>query len=439
MKALAMDPAAIFRAFKYRNFRLFFFGQGISLVGTWMQAVAMGWMAYRMTGSPFLLGLIGFFGQIPTFILSPIAGVMADRSNRRRILIVTQALEMAQALILAGLVLTGAIRVWHLVALSVFLGCVNAFDIPVRQSFIVEMVGRKDDIGNAIALNSMMFNAARLVGPSVAGLLIAITGEGLCFLLNGLSFIAVLASLFAMKVARRHIPDADVDVIEWIREGFHYAFGFAPIRYILLLLGTISFMGTSYVVLMPVFARDVLFGGASTLGFLMASAGLGAMAATIYLASRKNVLGLGRMIPAASSIFSIGMIAFAFSKVLWVSMVLLAIAGFGMMAHMAASNTILQTIVDDDKRGRVMSFYVIAFIGAAPFGSLLAGSLASRIGAANTLMMSGICSLGASLLFAGKLPVIRKKIHPIYRKMGIIPEVASGIGTAARLTMPPED
>lgn len=429
----------IFRTLQYKNFRYFFFGQSVSLIGTWMQAIAMSWLVYRITGSALLLGVVGFSSQIPVFILSPFAGVMADRMDRRRMLIVTQVFFMIQALVLAVITMTGIVEVWHIICLGVFLGCVNAIDIPARQSFIVEMVEKKENLPNAIALNSLLFNAARLVGPSVAGLLIAATGEGVCFLINGVSFLAVILSLTAMKTTAKK-PEADkAGVLEEIREGFAYAFGFAPIRYILMLLGVISLMGASYVVLMPVFAKDVLKGGASTLGFLMASAGVGALVATVYLASRKSVVGLGRMMPIASAIFSIGLIAFSCSRMLWLSFVLLAISGFGFMTHMACSNTILQTIAEDDKRGRVMSFYTMSFIGTAPFGSLFAGWLASKIGATNTIIIGSSCCIAASAVFATKLPQIRRLIHPIYRKIGIIPEVASGIGAASRLSVPPED
>lgn len=429
----------LFRAFKYRNFRLFFAGQSISLVGTWMQAIAMSWLIYRMTSSPFLLGVVGFSSQIPMFILSPIAGLVADRANRHRILITTQVLSLIQAAILAALTLTGVIAVWHIIALGIFLGVINAFDIPVRQSFIVEMVEKKENLGNAIALNSMMFNAARLVGPAVAGMLIAMVGEGICFLINAVSFIAVIWSLLAMKIPKRAADRGPSDIIHGMREGFSYTFGFPPIRFILLLLAVISLMGTSYAVLMPVFAKDILKGGPETLGLLMAGGGVGAMAATIYLASRKSVVGLGRLIPISSAIFSVGIILFSLSHNTMLSTLLLAFAGFGFMTHMAASNTIVQTITDDDKRGRVMSFYMMAFMGMTPIGSLLAGALASSIGAANTLILGAAFCILASAVFATKLPIIRKLVHPIYRKIGIIPEVASGISAAARFTVPPED
>ncbi|MCX5679061.1 MAG: MFS transporter [Candidatus Omnitrophica bacterium] len=429
----------IFRAFGYRNFRLFFVGQGISMVGTWMQAVASGWLAYRLTNSPFMLGIVGFSSQAPIFLLGPLGGFFADTGNKRRILIVTQAISMVQAIVLAALTLSGKIEVWHIIVLGVVLGCVNSFDMPVRQSFIVDMVERKEILGNAIALNSLQFNVARLIGPSIAGILIAVWGEGVCFLINGLSFIAVILSLAAMRVALRESKPKNYKVIEGIREGFNYVSKSIPIRHILLLLSVVSVTGASYVVLMPIFARDIIGGGPETLGFLMSSAGIGALGATLYLASRRTVRGLGRMLVISASIFALSLAAFSFSKSLAVSMTVLVITGFGVMAHMAASNIILQTIADDDKRGRMMSFYTMAFIGTAPIGSLLSGIMASRIGASNTLVVCAILCLAASAVFANKLPVIRQAIRPIYKKMGIIPEVASGLNAVNEFSRPPED
>lgn len=382
----------------------------------------MSWLVYRLTNSALLLGVVGFAGQIPTFILSPFAGVIADRYDRRRILILTQTLSMAQAFVLAILTLTGAVKVCHIIGLGIILGCINSLDIPARQSFIVEMVEKKENLGNAIALNSLMFNAARLVGPSIAGILIAVIGEGICFLINGVSFLAVIISLLAMRIdSHKKTETKNSHVLEGLKEGFIYAFGFAPIRFILSLLSIVSVMGMSYIVLMPVFTKDTLKGGPGTLGFLMASAGVGALIATVYLASRKTILGLGRMIPLSSAIFALGLIAFSLSRFLWLSSLLLMLIGFGVMAHMAASNTILQTIVDDDKRGRIMSFYTMAFMGTAPLGSLLAGSLANSFGVTNTLIIGGVFCLLGSAVFASKLPLLRKIIHPIYKKIGIIP------------------
>ena len=427
---MKIDLKLIFRALTHRNYRLFFSGQIISLTGTWMQQVAVGWLVYRMTNSVFLLGIVGFLGQIPTFLFTPFAGVIADRHNRRSMLLITQTLAMCQALILALLILTKHIQVWQIIVLSVALGVINSFDIPIRQAFTVEMIKNREDLGNAIALNSSMVNAARLIGPSIAGLLIASVGEGICFLLNAISYLAVIASLILMKIAPKKIHASAKNIIYELKEGFRYAFNFAPIRSILLLLGLISLVGVPYQVLMPVFARDIFHGGPAALGFLVGMSGVGALAGAIYLAARKTVLGLGRIIALSSGLFGVGIIAFSFSQVLWISMVLLLACGFGMMVQMASCNIILQTIVEEDKRGRIMSFYTMSFMGMAPFGSLLAGSLASKIGAPHTLLIGGSgCIIGAAL-FASKLSSLRKEIHPIYAKKGIIPEVAKGIQLA---------
>ena len=429
----------IFRALRYRNYRLFFGGQGISLIGTWMQRIALSWLVYRLTGSALLLGVVGFAGQIPTLFLAPVAGVLADRWNCRRILVVTQILAMIQALVLAVLVLTDKITVLEIVILSFFLGIANAFDMPARQTFVVEMVERRrEDLGNAIALNSSLFNGARLLGPTVAGILIAAVGEGVCFLLNGLSYVAVIVSLLAMRVAPREIKARNTHFLQGLKEGFSYAFGFDPIRSIILLVALVGLMGMPYQVLMPIFAREVLRGGSNIFGFLMAATGAGALAGAVYLASRRTVLRLGRTIPVAACILGLGLIALSVSNVLWLSLVLMLFIGFGMMVQMAASNTTLQTIVDDDKRGRVMSLYTMAFMGTAPFGSLLAGGLANKIGPSNTFLVSGLCCICGGLLFARKLPALKAMVHPIYAERGIIPEVAYGIQATDVLTKPPQ-
>jgi len=415
----------IIRAFRYRNYRLFFGGQGLSLIGTWMQQIGMSWLVYRLTGSAFLLGLIGFTGQVPTFVLTSFAGVFADRIERRKLLLATQLAAMIQAFILAFLTLTGVVAIWHLIVLSIFLGLINALDVPARQSFVVDMVENKEDLGNAIALNSFMFNSARLLGPSIAGLLIGIVGEGVCFLLNGISFLSIIIALLAMKIPKKKAKSKHAPIIQGLKDGYTYAFGFPPIRYIILLLGLISFMGMPYIVLMPVFAKDVLHGGPHTLGFLMGATGIGALAGAAFLASRKSVLGLGKIIVIASSIFGLGLIAFSFSRHLPLSLCMMLLTGFGMIVQMASSNTILQTIVHEDKRGRIMSFYAMAFMGMAPFGSLTAGSLASRIGAPATLMLSGIACIIGALLFLTKLPLMRRIVKPIYIQMGIIREMPS--------------
>lgn len=425
-----MNLTLVFRALKHRNYRLFFGGQSISLIGTWMQQVAISWLVYRLTNSPFLLGVVGFVGQIPTFLFTPFAGVISDRHSRRGMLVITQSLAMTQALILTVLIFSQHIQVWHLIALSAFLGIVNSFDIPIRQAFTVEMVEDRDDLGNAIALNSSMVNAARLIGPSIAGILIASVGEGVCFLINAISYLAVIASLLLMTSTPKQIKPQAKHIFHELKEGFSYAFNFLPIKIILLLLALISLMGVPYQVLMPVFAKDIFHGGPHTLGFLVAMSGTGALAGAIYLAARKNVIGLGRIIVWAAGIFGLGIIVFSLSRVLWVSMFMLLVTGFGMMVHMAASNTILQTIVEEDKRGRVMSFYTMSFMGMVPFGSLLSGILADKIGAPYTLLFGGICCIGGALIFAAKLPLIREKIRPIYRQKGIIPEVAKGIQSA---------
>jgi MFS family permease len=375
-----------------------------------------------LTNSVFLLGLIGFSSQISSLFFSPFAGVLSDRWNRHRILVVTQSLAMIQAFILASLTLMGVVAVHHLIILSIFLGLVNAFDMPTRQAFVVEMVEKREDLGNAIALNSFLFNGARLVGPSVAGILISILGEGLCFLLNGVSFLAVIIALLAMKMTPNKKDSEKTQVLQGLKEGFIYAFGFPPIRSILFFLGWISLVGTANTTLMPVFARDILRGDSKTYGFLMAAIGVGAIIGAIFLASRKNVLGLGRIITIASSIFGIGLISFSLSHTLWLSFFLLLITGFGMMVHMASSNTILQTIVDDDKRGRVMSLYAMAFMGMAPLGSLVGGSLAGWIGAPTTLIIVGTSCMIGSFLFRKILPSLRIMIRPIYVRKGILSE-----------------
>ena len=433
------ERRGLFRALSYRNYRLFFFGQSISLVGTWMQQVAMSWLVYRLTGSALLLGTVGFTSQIPTFLVAPFAGVLADRCNRRRLLLVTQSVAMTQAFLLSYFVLTGSIQVWQIIALSLLLGVVNGFDIPVRQSFVIEMVEEKQGLANAIALNSSMVNAARLVGPSIAGLLISVVGEGVCFFLNGVSYLAVLLSLAAMRVTPRPPAKTSTSILHELREGVSYAVNFVPIRAILLLLALMSLMGMPYAVLLPVFAKDVLHGGPHTFGFLMAASGIGAFCATLYLASRRSVIGLGRLIAISCALFGVGVAAFALSGVLWVSLICLSITGFGAMMQVAASNTILQTIVDDDKRGRIMSLFTMSFMGMTPFGSLFAGALAARFGAPLTVQMGGLACLVGALFFAAWLPTFREKVRPIYARLDIIPEVAKGIQSASELSVPPKE
>jgi len=334
----------ILRALRHRNYRLFFMGQGISLVGTWMQMIAMSWLVYRLTGSAFLLGIVAFAANIPIFLIAPFAGILADRWNRHRMLVIIQTLAMIQAFILAALVLADVITTWEVIVLSVFSGLVNAFDMPVRQAFVVEMIEDQRDLSNAIALNSSMFNGARLVGPSIAGLLIAAVGEGWCFLLNGLSYIAVIIALLAMKPTPRPSGHKSIRVLDTLTEGFRYSFGFPPIRAMLLLLALISLIGMPYTVLMPILAKNILHGDAHTLGFLVGASGIGALIGAIYLASRKNVRGLGRLIAVSAAIFGVGLIALSLSREIWLSLLLMTIPGFGMIVHMAASNTVPMTV-----------------------------------------------------------------------------------------------
>ena len=411
-----------FRALRHRNYRLFFFGQAVSLVGTWITRVALGWLVYRLTKSSFMLGIVSFVGLAPTFLLIPLGGVLADRWNRRRMLIATQVALMMTALLLAFFALRGTITVAHLIVLAIIQGVCNSMDVPARQAFLVDMVEGRDDLSSAIALNSVIFNSARLIGPSIAGVLVALFGEGWCFLIDGISFVGVVVALAAMRVAPRPPREKSTRVLHELREGLGASFGFAPIRAILLLMALMSLVGMPYAVLMPIFADRVLGGDAMTLGFLMAAAGVGALCGGLVLAMRASVIGLGRVIAGGAGTFGIALIAFGLSRSLWISLPVLAVAGFAMMTQMAASNTVVQTIVDDDKRGRVMSFFAMAFLGTMPFGSLLGGSLAARIGAPATVMLGGsICTLGA-LLFARMLPRLREVARPIYVARGIISE-----------------
>lgn len=412
------------RALRSKNYRLFFSGQSISLIGTWMTQTATIWLVYDLTNSALWLGVVGFASQIPNFLLAPFGGVLVDRWDRHRTLIVTQILSMLQSLSLAFLALTGAIDVWHIIALSVFQGLINAFDMPARQAFVVDMVENRDDLSNAIALNSSMFSSARLVGPAIAGLAIAALGTGFCFLIDGISYLAVIASLLAMQVKRQVVVVSSTNNI-WQRfvEGFSYAFGFSPIRALLLLMALVSLMGMPYMVLVPIFATKILHGGAETLGFLMAASGLGALGAGIYLSSRLSIVGLGRLIAIAPAAFGISLIAFALSNFLWLSLIAMAIAGFSTILQVASSNTILQTIVEEDKRGRVMSFYSMSFTGMVTFGNLIAGFAANRIGASATLAIGGVACILGAIWFYRQRPIIRPLVRSIYEQIGIIPEV----------------
>lgn len=416
-----MDVKTVFRALRHKNYRLFFSGQSISLIGTWMQQIAVSWLVYRMTHSAFLLGLVGFSSQIATFLLAPVAGVIADRHHRHRLLLITQSMAMLQAVVLYTLFATHTLAVWHIVLLSFFLGAVNAFDIPIRQSFTVDMLNDREDLSNAIALNSSMVNAARLIGPSIGGILIALFGEGACFLINALSYIAVLLSLVMMKLPIWEASGRQKEsVVLQLKAGFSYAFNFMPIRTILMLLSVMSLVSGGVQALMPVFARDIFHGGSKTLGLLMAASGLGALIGAIYLAGRKNVLGLSKVIAATALLFGCGVLVFSQTSFLAVALPVLLFSGFGMMVQMASSNIILQTVVEEDKRGRVMSFYTMAFMGLSPFGSLLSGSLAERIGAGQTLLWGGFLCILAAIIFTLQLPQLRKFVRAEYIKKGII-------------------
>jgi MFS family permease len=419
------------RALKHRNYRLFFFGQGVSLIGTWMQQTAVGWLVFRVTGSPFYLGLVSCCSQIPVLLASAIAGDCADRWPRRRIVIITQVLAMIQAFLLTAMVALDGITMMRIILLSLFMGVINAFDMPTRQAFVSEMVDNEEDLPNAIALNSMIFNLARQIGPLLAGFLIGLVSESACFFLNGVSFLAVIYSLAAMRLTRSSGPKHNGTMVAGIKDGLAYAFGFVPIRSILMYTAMMSLVAVPYAVLMPVFAKSILHGDARTLGFLMGSIGLGAFIGAIYLARRKSVRGLEKVVVVAAGVFAAGTIGFALSRNLWLSLLLAALPGFGIMVQMASINTILQTLVDDDKRGRVMSLHVTAFIGIAPLGSLLAGFVAEHLGAPHTLLLSGLLSIAVMIFLARKLPLIRRMIHPIYVRKGIIPEVAAGLQTAA--------
>jgi MFS family permease len=428
----------MFRALRHRNYALFFSGQMVSMVGTWMTSIAMSWLVYKLTGSALLLGIVGFSGQIPSFLLAPVAGVLIDRWNRRSVLITTQVLAMLQSGALAVLDLTGTIQVSHVIALALFQGFINAFDMPARQAFVVEMVTDRNDLPNAIALNSTLFNGSRLIGPSIGGAVIAAVGEGWCFAIDSVSYIAVIGSLLAMNIAPSVVSAASkMNIGEQLREGFSYVAGSAPIRSILLFVAVMSLAGFPYTVLMPIYANEILAGGPNLLGFLMAASGVGAVIGAIFLANRRSVVGLGRFIPIMGGLFGAGLITFSFSRIPWLSLLVMVAIGLGFMVQMAVCNTLIQTIVDEDKRGRVMSFYTMAFMGTAPFGSLIAGSLAEKIGAPNTLLIGGSCCVAAAIVFQLALPRLRQFVRPIYIEKGILPEIGSGVMQASRFNQAP--
>jgi MFS family permease len=394
------------RALRHRNYRLFFSGQLISLVGTWMQTIAESWLVYRLTGSAALLGVAGFASQIPVFLLATVGGTVADRGNRHRIMIITQTASMVLPLILAGLVFSGRVQVWHVFTLAAALGVVNAFDVPARQAFVVDMVG-KEDLVNAIALNSSLVNGARTIGPAVAGILLAAVGEGWCFLLNGLSYIAVITGLLLMKLpARRKILHTHPALAATI-EGFRFIRRSPPIRDLLLMIGLVSFAGMPFAVLMPIFADSILHGGPRGLGLLMASAGFGSLCGALILASRSTIRGLGRIVAASALIFGVALTMFALSRLFWLSAVLLLVVGMSMITQAASSNTLIQSMVPDALRGRVMAVYAMMFMGMSPIGALVEGALAERIGAPYTLVIGGCVCIAGAIVFIMRLPALR--------------------------------
>lgn len=411
----------ITRALRHRNYRLFFGGQAVSLIGTWITRIATSWLVYRLTGSELLLGVVGFCGQIPLLILAPFAGVLVDRWDRHRILVITQILSALQSAALAVLALMNVITVTEIIVLQIVQGVINSFDTPARQAFVVEMVEDREDLPNAIALNSSMINASRIIGPSVGGVLIATLGEGWCFGADAISYIAVIVSLLMMRRAPARKAEVDTHLLEELRTGWKYVAGFAPVRALLLIVALVGLVGTPYATLMPVIASKVLHGGPHTLGILMTASGIGALAGTIYLASRHTVLGLGKVIVAGTAGLSLGLMAFSFSRTLWLSCLLMPIVGAGMMVQAASANTILQTVVDEKLRGRVMAFYSVAIMGIQPIGALLAGVIAERIGSEMTIFYGAIACLAGCALFAVRRPMLAEYIRPIYMERGILP------------------
>jgi MFS family permease len=394
------------RALRHRNYRLFFSGQLISLIGTWMQGIAESWLVYRLTGSAALLGVAGFASQIPVLFLATIGGSVADRYNRHRILVVTQTASMILPLTLAALVFTGHVRVWHVFALASCLGIVNAFDVPARQSFVVEMVG-KEDLVNAIALNSSIVNAARAIGPAVAGVLVAAVGEGWCFLLNGISYIAVIVGLLKMTLPPRLETNRPHAALSHAAHGFHYVRMTMPVRDLLLMVAVVSFAGMPYSTLMPIFAQEILHGGARGLGLLMASAGVGSLCGALALASRSTIRGLGRVVGASALTFGLALALFAMSRVYWLSAALLFVVGMSMITQAASTNTLIQSMVPDAVRGRVMAIYAMSFMGMSPIGALAGGWIAERIGAPRTVMIGGAVCMAGAVVFNIRLPKLR--------------------------------
>lgn len=407
------SSASVIRSLRHRNYRLYFFGQLISLPGNWIQNIALGWLVYRLTDSALLLGVVGFAGQIPSLLLTPLAGVYADRIDRRKVLIVTQTISMLIALTVATLIFSGRIQVWHIIVSAALNGISIAFDTPFRHAFLVNMVTDRTDLQNAIALNSTLFNTARFAGPPLGGLLIALSGEGVCFMINGLSYLAVIASLLAMRIDSRIEPVKHASVFSDLMSGLRYAYKVLPIRFLLIMVITTSLFGLPFQVFMPVFAREVLHGDSQTLGYLIGAIGAGALIGAVYLATRKSLNGIPMIIFISATMFSIGLMTFSVSTGLLISIALLIITGFGMVVEFASSNTLLQTMVDDQMRGRIVALYSMSFMGFTPLGSLLMGSLAEVAGVQVTVFAAGACCLLAAILFYKKLPEIKKAVTGI--------------------------
>ncbi|NCA77489.1 MAG: MFS transporter [Alphaproteobacteria bacterium] len=418
----------MFASLRSRNYRIYFIGQGVSLIGTWMQTVALSWLVYRLTGSVFLLGVIGFTSQIPTFVMAPFTGVISDRYNRLTILKLTQFFFMVQSLAMALLVLFKVVEPWHIVVLSIIFGVISAFDAPARQSLVMDLIDDKAYVGNAIALNSAIFNGARLIGPAVAGIVIAIVGEGICFLINSVSFIAVLLALTLIRIAVKQESSGPAGFRESLGEGVRYTFNSVPIRMLILLLAAMSLVGLSYIVLLPAYAKEILHGGSETLGYLMSAMGAGALAGALTMAARKSVFGLTRIIAYGVILMGLSIALASFSARLYLSMIFFFFTGLTMIMTLSAINTMLQTISDEDKRGRVMSFYAMALMGASPIGNLVAGSIASGIGVEWTMLIAGAITLLSGIWFTLNRKSLRQYIRPIYVSKGILRSLPHDVG-----------
>ena len=424
---LPKDIKTVFSSLHSRNYRLYFIGQGISLIGTWMQSIALSWLVYRLTGSVFLLGLIGFTSQIPTFMLAPFTGVLTDRHNRLTIMSLAQVFFMLQALTITLLVLLNLIEVWHIIVLSSIFGIISAFDAPARQSLVVDLIDDPKNLGNAIALNSALFNGARLIGPAIAGIIIAAFGEGICFMLNTISFVAVIIALLLIKIPVKQALAQSTDFKKSFKEGFQYTFRSVPIRTLIKLLAILSLFGFPFMVLLPAYAKEILHGSSDTLGFLMSAMGAGALAGAITMAARKSVLGLGKIISINTGLFGLAVGLASFSGTIHFSLIILFFGGFSMILSLAAINTMLQTIADEDKRGRVMSFYAMALMGTTPIGNLLAGTIASGIGIPYTLLIGGTITMLSAIWFEFNRRTMRKYVRHIYEIKGIIPTPSTEI------------